>query len=42
MAEIIWCFLIVWSLVGVVYVLGLLADMVIDFLIDKFKNNGTE
>lgn len=42
MAEIIWCFLIVWCLVGIVYFLGILADMAIDFLIDTFKNHGTE
>ena len=40
MAEVIWCFVISWLLLGAVYVLGLLADKVIDFVIYTFRHDG--
>lgn len=40
MLEVIWCFVISWLLLGAVYVLGLLVDKLIDFVIYTFRNNG--
>ena len=40
MAEVVWCFVISWLLLGAVYVLGLLADKVIDFVIYTFRHDG--
>lgn len=40
MLEVIWCFVISWLLLGAVYVLGLLVDKLIDFMIYTFRNNG--
>lgn len=40
MLEVIWCFVISWLLLGAIYVVGLLVDKLIDFVIYTFRNNG--
>ena len=42
MEEFVWCIVSAWLLAGGVYLLGLLADTAISYLIYIFRNNGTE